>query len=77
MSPTAKLFIDGHWTDGDGHEALDVQNPASNENFGNVAVAEIADLDRATEAASRAFSSWRNVSAYERGNILKSDARKL
>ncbi|SFU11280.1 NAD-dependent succinate-semialdehyde dehydrogenase [Mesorhizobium sp. YR577] len=77
MSTTAKLFIDGHWTDGEGKETLDVQNPASNENFGSVAVAEIADLDRAVEAASRAFSSWRNVSAYERGNILKAAARKL
>jgi succinate-semialdehyde dehydrogenase/glutarate-semialdehyde dehydrogenase len=77
MSTTAKLFIDGHWTDGESHETLDVQNPASNEGFGSVAVAEIADLDRAAEAASRAFSSWRNVSAYERGNILKAAARKL
>lgn len=77
MSMIARLFIEGRWTDGEGRETLDVHNPASNENFGGVAVAKAADLDRAAESASRAFATWREVSAYERGNVMKAAGRIL
>lgn len=77
MSTTAQLFIDGHWSDGEGRQFLDLQNPATNDNFAAIAVAQVADLDRAAQAAARAFESWRNVSAYERGRLIKAAGRLL
>jgi succinate-semialdehyde dehydrogenase/glutarate-semialdehyde dehydrogenase len=71
------LHIDGSWTPGAGGATLDVLNPATGEIFGRVAVAEAADLERAAAAAHRAFQTWRRVSAFERGRLLKAAAALL
>ena len=64
------LFIDGSWTKG-AAGTQPVVNPATGEAFGTVARAATADLDRALAAAERGFATWRKVSAYERGRILR------
>jgi succinate-semialdehyde dehydrogenase/glutarate-semialdehyde dehydrogenase len=65
------LFIDGAWCKGGGGVTLPVINPATGETIGSVARAERADLDRALAAAKRGFSTWRRVSAFDRGKILR------
>jgi succinate-semialdehyde dehydrogenase/glutarate-semialdehyde dehydrogenase len=48
-----------------------VINPATGETIGSVARAERADLERALAAAKRGFRTWRRVSAFDRGKILR------
>jgi succinate-semialdehyde dehydrogenase/glutarate-semialdehyde dehydrogenase len=64
------LYVNGEWCDGAGGRVLPYWNPATGEQAGEVAVAEIADLDRACDSALRAFQSWRKRSAVERSRIL-------
>jgi succinate-semialdehyde dehydrogenase/glutarate-semialdehyde dehydrogenase len=71
------LFIDGEWRAGSGGRTLDTVNPATEEVIGSVARAEIADLDQALAAAQKGFAVWRNISAFERGKILRRAAALL
>ncbi|WP_186079852.1 NAD-dependent succinate-semialdehyde dehydrogenase [Burkholderia gladioli] len=65
------LFIDGQWAPGSGGLWLANHNPATLEVIGRVAVASEADLERAANAAARAFKTWSRTPALERSNILR------
>lgn len=65
------LMIDGAWTGGAKGRTIPVVNPATEEVIGEVAHAEIADLDRALAAADKGFKQWKKVSAYERYKIMR------
>src|SRR6266702_3191855 len=65
------LFIDGAWCNGTAGATIPIINPATGETIGSVARAEQADLDRALAAAEQGFKTWRKVSAYERGRVLR------
>ena len=56
---------------------LDVRNPATGATIGELPLAEVADLDRALEAAARGFARWRTASAAERAAVLEGAARLL
>ncbi|HTT24268.1 MAG TPA: aldehyde dehydrogenase family protein [Candidatus Sulfotelmatobacter sp.] len=67
-----RLLIDGQWVDG--ANKFDTINPATEEVLTEVVEALPADVDRAAQAARRAFEDrdgrWRKVSASERGRLL-------
>src|SRR5271169_1659554 len=67
-----RLLIDGHWVDGSKH--FDTINPATGEVLTQIAEASAEDVDRAIEAARKAFedrtSPWRKMSASERGRVI-------
>jgi aldehyde dehydrogenase (NAD+) len=67
-----KLLIDSQWVDG--AKRFETINPATEEVLTEVAEASAADVDRAVEAARRAFEdrngSWRKLSASERGRLI-------
>src|SRR5579863_2521849 len=67
-----RLLIDGQWVDGS--KQFDIINPATGDVLTQIAEAFAADLDRAVEAARRAFEdrngAWRKLSASERGRLL-------
>src|SRR5919202_3888294 len=65
------LFIAGEWLNGPGRPSEPVLDPATGEPVGELPHATRDDLDRALEAAERAFPRWRSTSALERGRILK------
>ncbi|MCP4382847.1 MAG: NAD-dependent succinate-semialdehyde dehydrogenase [Hyphomicrobiales bacterium] len=65
------LFIDGGWHDGAGGERFDVINPATEETLASVASADIADADRALDAAEAAMAEWRERTPRARGEILR------
>jgi succinate-semialdehyde dehydrogenase/glutarate-semialdehyde dehydrogenase len=65
------LFIDGVWCGGGAGATLPVINPATGETIGSVARAGQSELDRALAAAEHGFKTWRKVSAYDRGKILR------
>jgi acyl-CoA reductase-like NAD-dependent aldehyde dehydrogenase len=69
--PSLSLYIDGQFLDGDGRSVQDVRNPATGEVVGHLPLATAQDLDRAVDAASRAFASWRRSSPMERSSILR------
>src|SRR6202166_370055 len=71
ISP-GRLLIDGQWVDGS--KQFDTTNPATGEVLTQIAEASPADVDRAVEAARRAFEdrsgAWRKLSASERGRLI-------
>jgi succinate-semialdehyde dehydrogenase / glutarate-semialdehyde dehydrogenase len=79
MSPTKtsesyadlKLLIGGEWTPLGNRESEPVMNPATGECIGVLPHASKADLDRALDAAEKAYPVWRGTSPQDRGKILK------
>ena len=65
-----KLFIDGTFTGGLAGRTIDVINPADGTVLASVAEAGAEDVDRAVEAARRAFPGWAARPAAERGQLL-------
>ncbi len=67
-----RLLIDGQWVDG--AKKFDTVNPATGEVLTQIAEASSADVDRAVQAARRAFDDrsgpWRKMSASERGRLI-------
>jgi succinate-semialdehyde dehydrogenase/glutarate-semialdehyde dehydrogenase len=76
MYPDTQLFIAGAWVDG-GAERIPVLDPATGAIIGSVAQATLDDLERAVAASVTAFETWRRVSAFERGKILRGAAGLL
>jgi aldehyde dehydrogenase (NAD+) len=69
-----KLLIGGEWIDAEGGRTFGSSNPATEEVLTQVADASPADVDRAVQAARRAFDDaahpWRKMSAGERGRVM-------
>jgi aldehyde dehydrogenase (NAD+) len=67
-----QLLIDGQWIDG--AKKFDTINPATGEVLTKIAEGSSADVDRAVDAARRAFEDrngpWRKMSASERGRLI-------
>lgn len=64
------LFIDGRWTPSFSGSQRDVINPFDQSVAGRTAIATVADVDRAVNAASHASTSWRQTTAAERCTVL-------
>ncbi|MGH9905367.1 MAG: aldehyde dehydrogenase family protein, partial [Pyrinomonadaceae bacterium] len=66
-----QLFIDGQWVDADSGKTFTTPNPATGETFAEVAEADKTDIDKAVDAARRAFEGkWSKMSARDRGRAL-------
>src|SRR5579863_2924465 len=67
-----QLLINGQWVDG--ARKFDTVNPATGEVLTQIAEGSSADVDRAVEAARKAFDDrngpWRKMSASERGRLI-------
>lgn len=66
---TTKHLIDGKPDAGDG-KTFETLSPVDNSVIGQVARGTAADIDRAAQAAKRAFQSWGKTSGAERKKIL-------
>lgn len=75
--PDTQLLINGQWQDAASGKKIPVRNPATGEVIGQVAHADVADLDRALAAADQGFQVWRKVSAHERGALMRRAAGLL
>ena len=64
-------YIDGKWVQPTSGKGQDVMNPSTNTSLGKLGYASKGDLDKALAAAQKGFATWRKVSAFERGKILK------
>lgn len=57
------MLIAGEWVPSETGRVLAITDPATGELVGEVPSASAVDVDKACEAASTAFSSWRRVPA--------------
>ena len=65
------FYIDGAWVDpAEGLTTLDVENPATEQVVGRVALGSAADVDAACKAARKAFPAWSQTSREERLEVL-------
>src|SRR3989454_10236733 len=78
MRLPAQLFLDGAWRNSASDRRTTLINPATEEPFGEVAAADVADVNAAVESAQRVWESgWRDVAPGKREAILHAVARKL
>ena len=74
----SQLIIDGQWTPSVGGDRFEVNNPAQpNEIVGDAARANKTDVDRAVQAAHRAFPAWSALSYQERADQLAKIASNI
>ncbi|MFA1621963.1 NAD-dependent succinate-semialdehyde dehydrogenase [Rhizobium mongolense] len=71
------LLIDGEWIEETTAGSEVVLNPATEQPLGTLPHAGRPELDRALEAASRAFESWKRTSPFERSQILRRAANLM
>ncbi|MGE3693288.1 MAG: aldehyde dehydrogenase family protein [Novosphingobium sp.] len=72
MREYLKFYIDGHWVDPVELKTLDVENPATEEVAGRIALGSAADVDKAVKAARRAFANSSRSTVTERLDLLQS-----
>ena len=70
MREYLKFYIDGKWVEPVEMKTLDVENPATEEVCGKIAVGSAADVDKAVKAARKAFTTWSQTSREERLEVL-------
>ncbi|MBC5798015.1 aldehyde dehydrogenase family protein [Sphaerospermopsis sp. LEGE 00249] len=70
IGPT-QLLINNEWVESVSKKKFATINPATGEVICEVAEADAADVDKAVQAAKKAFNGeWRQISATARGNLL-------
>lgn len=71
MAERIKNFIDGQWVDASSGETLESINPANiTETIGVVPKSGKVDVDKAQDAAKRAYEGWRLTPAPRRGEVI-------
>jgi acyl-CoA reductase-like NAD-dependent aldehyde dehydrogenase len=64
------LYIDGAWVEPSGEGFIEVVNPTTEETIGSVPVGDSSDIDRAVDAAQRAFPEWSQTPVESRVEAL-------
>ena len=68
---TKRMLIDGKWLQAASGKTFETVNPSTGETLAQVAEGDSEDIDRAVEAARRAFDGpWRRFKPFERQNLL-------
>src|SRR5699024_6190034 len=72
ISSTKKLFIGGQWVESVSGKTFDTVDPSTGKTITAVAEAETEDIDRAVEAARKAFDSgdWPKLKPNERARLM-------
>jgi acyl-CoA reductase-like NAD-dependent aldehyde dehydrogenase len=68
-----RMYVDGQWVEAENGESFESINPATGEAWATVPAASAADVDRAVQAAHRAFSEgeWSSMLPTQRGKLLR------
>jgi betaine-aldehyde dehydrogenase len=74
-----QLLIGGNMVDAAEGATFDTINPATNQSIGQISKASKEDVDRAVNAARKAFDEgpWPKMSPYERGRIIQKIADRI
>jgi phenylacetaldehyde dehydrogenase len=72
LSQPKKMLIGGQWVEAASGKTFPVYNPATGEEIAQVAEGDKEDIDRAVQAARKAFEEgpWRWMSPSERGRLI-------
>ena len=70
MKESLQFYIDGRWVDPVVEKTLAVQNPANEETIGTISLGGAADVDKAVDAARRAFPAFSQTTREERLALL-------
>jgi betaine-aldehyde dehydrogenase len=70
LSRSVQNFIDGKLVDAADGRRSDLVDPSTGEVFGSAPIAGQEDVDRAFDAAAKAFESWRDTTPSERQRAL-------
>src|SRR5215470_8995784 len=73
----AQMLIAGEWVNSASGETLEVENPGKRAKIADIPRGSAADVDRAVQAATQAFSSWSKVPPRDRGRLLLRIAEAL
>ena len=65
------FYIDGAWVAPSGKETLDVIDSATEDVFATIPAGTAADVDKAVQAAAKAFPAWAATPAKDRGEFLQ------
>jgi aldehyde dehydrogenase (NAD+) len=71
MREYLKFYIDGEWVAPAELFTLDIENPATEQISGRVAMGSEADVNRAVKAARKAFATWSQTTREERIAVLQ------
>jgi aldehyde dehydrogenase (NAD+) len=70
MRSYLQFYIDGQWVDPVEPRTVDVENPATEQVAGRISLGSAADVDKAVDAARRAFATWSVTTREERLDVL-------
>ncbi|GJC80491.1 glutarate-semialdehyde dehydrogenase DavD [Colletotrichum liriopes] len=65
-----KSYVNGQWVTSTSNKTFQVFNPATDELIGRCPESDVADLNNAIDAASKAFLVWKAASGRQRGRII-------
>ena len=68
---TTRFYIDGAWVAPLSSQTLPIENPATEEIVGQLALGSVADTDRAIDAARAAFDGWTTTPVADRIAAVK------
>ncbi len=71
MDVRDKVYIDGAWVPSTSGSVIEVINASTEEVMGTIPDGTVEDVNKAVEAARRAFPSWSETSREERGKSLR------
>ena len=66
-----KLYINGQWTDSESEKTISVENPETHETIATVPRSCEADVNKAVDAAKKAFATWQFTSLNERLALME------
>ena len=70
MTDYLQFYINGEWVDPVEARTLDIENPATEENFARISLGSAADVDKAVAAAKAAFPTFSQTSVEYRAELL-------
>src|SRR5256885_8268577 len=71
MRVQERFFIDGSWVAPSGSGTIDVIDASTEEPVGRIPSGDDADVDRAVQAAARAFEAWAATPPAERARFIE------
>lgn len=76
MREYLKFYIDGEWVEPAEPKTLQIENPATEQVSGKIALGSAADVDKAVKAARKAFASWSQTTREQRLEVLQRIAQE-
>ncbi len=71
MTELRQFYVDGLWVDAGAGETHPLVDPATEDQFGSVRLADVSAVDNAIAAAKRAFPSWSMTSPADRMALVE------